>query len=70
MKTVAASSDPGLTTGDALACTSTASLLSCHAQGPYSVRITAAGKGTDVAQLFCLDVAFDVVPSAPSVQEQ
>ena len=45
-------------------------ILFCHAQGPYSVRITAAGKGTDLAQLFCLDVAFDVVPSAPSVQEQ
>ena len=39
-------------------------------QGPYSVRITALGKGTDAAQLFCLDVAFDVVAQMLSVQSQ
>ena len=44
--------------------------IAVYVQGPYAVRITAAGKGTDLAQLFCLDVNFDVVPSAPSVEQQ
>ena len=32
------------------------------AQGPYTVRLVASGKGGDKKQLFCLDVDFDVVP--------
>ena len=42
----------------------------CATQGPYSVRITALGKGADAAQLFCLDVDFNVVPQMPSVESQ
>lgn len=38
-------------------------------QGPYTVRITAKGKGNDAPQLFCLDVDFNVVPQG-SADEQ
>ena len=38
-------------------------------QGPYTVRITAKGKGNDAPQLFCLDVDFNVVPQGSKTQE-
>ena len=38
-------------------------------QGPYTVRITAKGKGNDAPQLFCLDVDFNVVPQGSRAQQ-
>lgn len=38
-------------------------------QGPYTVRITAKGKGNDAPQLFCLDVDFNVVPQGSATQQ-
>ncbi|CAL8471294.1 g10836 [Coccomyxa elongata] len=37
--------------------------------GPYTVRITAKGKGNDAPQLFCLDVDFNVVPHGSATQQ-
>ncbi|EIE19635.1 hypothetical protein COCSUDRAFT_54568 [Coccomyxa subellipsoidea C-169] len=37
--------------------------------GPYTVRITAKGKGNDAPQLFCLDVDFNVVPQGSRAQQ-
>ncbi len=34
--------------------------MSCVVQGPYVVRLS--GKGTDEAELMCLDVSFTVTP--------